>query len=115
MSISRNHLSTNLIRLRILKSFRFRSPRSLASAPLSFASAKVIQTFLSLQIFLQIIFLSVWSYFIKLIRFRGLTVENYFQNVCLRWIVVGQLAEAEPNKLHLLVCNKSHERHKKEN
>ena len=34
---------------------------------------------------------------------------------CLRWIVVGQLAEAEPNKLHLLVCNKSHERHKKEN
>ena len=32
-------------------------------------------------------------------------MENYFQNICLRWIVIGQLAEAEPNKLHLLVCN----------
>ena len=97
-----------------LSPFRSRPPRSLASASLSFASAKVIQTFLSLQIFLQIIFLSLWLYFIKPIKYRGLTVENYFQSFCLRWIVIGQLAEAEPNKLHLLVCNKSHERHKKE-
>ena len=41
-------------------------------------------------------------------------MENYFQSFCLRWVVIGQLAEAEPNKLHLLVCNKSHKRHKKE-